>query len=168
MNWEAIGAVGEVVGALGVVVTLAYLAQQIRENSRQMKVNSLAAMNQLVNQAFDPIYTSDRNIHIWTAGLSAPQSLNEEDQAVFSLFMSRLVHVLITAFYHREYGTLEARAFTVYAATLNEILETPGGIAWRSEMGGEDQINEDVRAMLASVDHPARNIVHGPSPAGTP
>ncbi len=30
MNWEAIGAVGEVVGALGVVTTLAYLATQVR------------------------------------------------------------------------------------------------------------------------------------------
>jgi len=30
MNWEAIGAVGEIVGALAVVVTLIYLATQVR------------------------------------------------------------------------------------------------------------------------------------------
>ena len=30
MNWEAIGAVGEIVGALGVISSLAYLASQIR------------------------------------------------------------------------------------------------------------------------------------------
>ena len=30
MNWEALGAVGEIVGALAVVVTLAYLALQVR------------------------------------------------------------------------------------------------------------------------------------------
>ena len=29
MNWEAIGAIGEMVGALGVVVSLVYLASQI-------------------------------------------------------------------------------------------------------------------------------------------
>ena len=30
MNWEAIGAIGEIVGALAVVLTLAYLAIQVR------------------------------------------------------------------------------------------------------------------------------------------
>jgi hypothetical protein len=30
MNWEAIGAIGEIVGAVAVVMTLGYLAMQIR------------------------------------------------------------------------------------------------------------------------------------------
>jgi hypothetical protein len=36
MNWEAIGAVAEVMGAFGVIATLIYLAIQIRQNSRMM------------------------------------------------------------------------------------------------------------------------------------
>ena len=34
MNWEALGAIGEIVGAVAVVVTLGYLAVQIRKNTR--------------------------------------------------------------------------------------------------------------------------------------
>jgi hypothetical protein len=34
MNWEAIGAVGEIVGALVVVLTLIYLSVQVRQNSK--------------------------------------------------------------------------------------------------------------------------------------
>ena len=30
LNWEAIGAVGEILGAMGVIITLAYLAVQIK------------------------------------------------------------------------------------------------------------------------------------------
>ena len=41
MNWEAIGAIGEVLGAAAVVVTLGYLAVQIRQNSQAVK-NSAA------------------------------------------------------------------------------------------------------------------------------
>jgi hypothetical protein len=37
MNWDAIGAVGEVLGAMAVVVSLLYLAAQIRLNSRIVK-----------------------------------------------------------------------------------------------------------------------------------
>jgi len=34
MNWEAIGAIGEIIGATAVVITLAYLAVQIRNSTR--------------------------------------------------------------------------------------------------------------------------------------
>lgn len=34
MNWDAIGAIGEIVGAAAVVLTLGYLAMQIRHSER--------------------------------------------------------------------------------------------------------------------------------------
>jgi hypothetical protein len=37
MNWSAIGAVGEALGAIAVLVSLIYLARQIRQNTRMMK-----------------------------------------------------------------------------------------------------------------------------------
>ena len=40
MNWEAIGAIGESVGAAGVMVTLIYLAHQIRVNTRTVKTSA--------------------------------------------------------------------------------------------------------------------------------
>ena len=43
MNWEAIGAVGEVLGAVGVILTLGYLAVQIRQNTAMMTVQTVQA-----------------------------------------------------------------------------------------------------------------------------
>ena len=43
MNWEAIGAVGEVLGAVGVILTLGYLAMQIRQNTAMMTAQSVQA-----------------------------------------------------------------------------------------------------------------------------
>ena len=37
MNWEAIGAIGESVGAAGVIASLVYLAVQIRQNTRSTR-----------------------------------------------------------------------------------------------------------------------------------
>jgi hypothetical protein len=37
MNWEAIAATGELIGASAVVVSLIYLAAQIRQNTRQVR-----------------------------------------------------------------------------------------------------------------------------------
>lgn len=45
MDWDAVGAIGEIVGATAVVVSLLYLAIQIRTQNRESR---LAAMNQTV------------------------------------------------------------------------------------------------------------------------
>ena len=44
MNWEAIGAIGETLGAIGVIMTLAYLAIQIRQNTRASKAATVQDM----------------------------------------------------------------------------------------------------------------------------
>ena len=41
MNWEAIGAVGEVIGAIGVILTLIYFAVQIKRHSQQLQLQNL-------------------------------------------------------------------------------------------------------------------------------
>ena len=40
MNWEAIGAIGEIIGALAVVVSILYLSIQIRSNTRATKASA--------------------------------------------------------------------------------------------------------------------------------
>ena len=39
MDWGAVGAIGETVGGIGVIVTLIYLAIQVRQNTRNIKDN---------------------------------------------------------------------------------------------------------------------------------
>ena len=38
MNWEIAGAIGEIVGAMAVVLSLVYLAAQIRVQTRESKL----------------------------------------------------------------------------------------------------------------------------------
>lgn len=46
MNWEAIGAIGEIIGAIAVLATLLYLAQQIRQSNRfAIASNEIAIRN---------------------------------------------------------------------------------------------------------------------------
>ena len=37
MNWDAIGAIGQILGSVAVLITLAYLAVQIRQTKQQMQ-----------------------------------------------------------------------------------------------------------------------------------
>ncbi len=44
MNWQAIGAIGELAGAVGVIATLGYLAFQIRQNNELLRSESRQAL----------------------------------------------------------------------------------------------------------------------------
>lgn len=40
MNWDAIGAISELVGAIGVVVTMVYLAFEVRRNTKAIRLDT--------------------------------------------------------------------------------------------------------------------------------
>jgi hypothetical protein len=147
MNIQDWGAVGEILGAAGVIVTLIYLAKQIRGNSRQMHVTAVISINHLINEAWDPIYNNDRNIRVWTTGQKEPAKLDEEDLALFHLFMARLTTVLTTAISQLRYDALDTEEFRRYAETTNALLQSPGGQRWLAE-GGEAIISGEVREVL--------------------
>ncbi len=83
MNWDAIGAVGEIVGAFAVVVTLIFLTLQMRQSNRSQRSTAyqsyLASRSRMqtsvqdpdinasfLNASFDPLQTSPedlRNYH---------------------------------------------------------------------------------------------------------
>ena len=46
MDWNAIGAVGELIGALAVVVSLVYLSRQVRQNTRALRTANAATVKQ--------------------------------------------------------------------------------------------------------------------------
>ncbi len=148
MDIQDWGALGEVFGAIGVVVTLIYLARQIRENSRQMRVSSITSINHLINEAWNPIYSNDRNIRVWTTGLRSPLDLDEEDLVLFHLFMTRLVNVLATAVAQYRYDVLTADEFRKYAVRANSLLSSPGGEHWLSE-GGTALVTDDALETFA-------------------
>ena len=82
MNWDAIGAIGEVVGAAAVVVSIVYLAVQIRQNTSSTKsaVESEIALA-LANAAFEG---ADGPIpEIMFRGLGDFDKLNDEEKARF-------------------------------------------------------------------------------------
>lgn len=41
MNWDAIGAIGEIIGATAVVASLVYLAVQIRTQNRESRMSAM-------------------------------------------------------------------------------------------------------------------------------
>ena len=47
MNWDAIGAVGEIIGAAAVVVSVFYLAAQVRKQTEEERLSATRELSEL-------------------------------------------------------------------------------------------------------------------------
>ena len=128
MNWEALGAIAELLGAGGVVISLLYLAAQIRQNSRIAKVTAQeAAVRGFrdVQKSFllDPVLNrllmrSTKNWH------TAPPE--EQARLANALFQILKTWESIHLYYSR--GLLEDDTWQGWNTLFQHYINTPG---WR-------------------------------------
>ena len=83
MNWEAIGATGEVVGAMAVIFTLVFLAIQIRSNTNAIRANAQYDIQTRLSDISFQIGYSPENSAIWSKILD--EKLSETDLSIAEL-----------------------------------------------------------------------------------
>ena len=59
MNWDAIGAAGEIIGATGVLISLLYLASQIRKNTHAIESSAHQGMLHQHNSLWTLLLTDE-------------------------------------------------------------------------------------------------------------
>lgn len=130
MNWEAIGAVGEVLGALGVIATLGYLAVQIRQNTRSIRDSAFQGISGSVGELTKLLGTNPQSSAVLRRGLLSPDELTEDEWFQFSM----LTHSIINDF--QNYHWMHERSFiddSLWEATANNLrvqMKLPGYQAW--------------------------------------
>lgn len=130
MNWDAIGAVGEILGALAVVATIVYLARQVRDNSKQVKLNTTQSYASLVQDAFAAVYTNEKTIHAWITGASNPESLAPEELQLYFHLMDRQLNNAVPLINHYDEGAMSRDEFDHYRGFFEELTSTLGGQLW--------------------------------------
>ncbi len=80
MNWEAIGAIGETVGAIAVFVTLVYLAAQIRHATRIATASSEIEIRNGYGDLNQAIYGDEELAELFVKAQSSDAQLNPTDQ----------------------------------------------------------------------------------------
>ena len=106
MNWEAIGAVGEIVGAGAVVVSLLYLAVQVRTQNRESRI---AAAHEIL-EAFRNVsipFQDESNATVMLNAMKDFNSLEEVDRVRAIAMVTPMFRVWEEAFYQHQRGRLE-------------------------------------------------------------
>ncbi len=98
MNWDALGAMGELFGALAVVLTLGYLAVQVKQNSQGMKVAAKLDVEKDYNEYTSMLLQNSELLELQLKGMSN-QELNAVEQVKYSLLMQKATRLFSSMYY---------------------------------------------------------------------
>jgi hypothetical protein len=88
MNWDAVGAVADLIGALGVIVTIAYLALQIRQNSKLIASSLAESTRDALNETTRILATDREAARVFWAGIENRASLTDQDRQQFDALLT--------------------------------------------------------------------------------
>ena len=127
MNWDAIGAIGEIVGALAVVGSLAYLAAQIRLNSKLLESAAQNSISVKYSDSMSLPAASPENAAVFHKGLFRPRELTDE-QATHFLFMMGTTFIQMD-YSHQLFleGHLPKERWQQLRQSMIHYINTPGG-----------------------------------------
>ena len=126
MNWEAISAIGEIVGATAVVVTLIYLAVQIRRGTNATQAASVQAAAALDHEFLMAVGLDPITAKLWATYLSAPQTLSVEQAMQGHLLMASLLRRLENVRIQMQLGTLSKDGWLSRQSMFSVIANSPG------------------------------------------
>ena len=125
MNWEALGVSAEIIGATAVVLSLGYLAVQIKQQNQESRRATTLTLTEQWNDFMAPLVNLDDMNSIFVRGITG-ESLSEEDTCRFWSFMSRYFRIVESLYLHHLDGLLDPRIWTGLRRNLDDVLSNPG------------------------------------------
>ena len=131
MNWGAIGAVSEIVGALAVVITLAYLAIQIRQNNDLLRSESRQA---LVSNDATALGINIDNIGVFAKYVAGTELSADEQLRMSFMFVLDLRNREFEYFQYK-HGLLDEETWLAYRHVILINHSSVLGRKWWDEVG---------------------------------
>ena len=95
VNWDAIGALAESLGAIAVIVSIVYLAAQVRQTRLQLEAQAEDNITSRAFEAYNPVYEGN-HAAVFRKGLESPETLTDDEAFLFRLMMDRQRGVFAT------------------------------------------------------------------------
>lgn len=87
MNWDAIAAIGEIVGAIAVVATLIYVSKEIRQGARSVAIGALRDTTAQWNQWSEMLASSPDLATIVAKGNNSYETLTEAESLRYGAYV---------------------------------------------------------------------------------
>ena len=155
MNWDAIGAIGEILGAGAVVVSLFYLASQIRTQNKEAR---LAAMHEILTafrEASKPM--SDGELaDIFVRGNKDIDSLSDTEILRLIAVLNPVIRVLEEAYDQYTQGRLHKSKWDGMVRQYSSYMSAP---CFQHVWGvRRNHYQEDFRSFVDDMENPGYKI----------
>jgi hypothetical protein len=133
VNWEAISAIGQIVGAIAVVISLIYVATEVRNSARATQLASRRSISEIFALWSRQLAEHSDLRELYYRGLHDFESLEGADLVGFATLMHPLFRLYEEAYYAHLEGDVDPRLWRGWEAAMRDINGYLGVQAyWRS------------------------------------
>jgi hypothetical protein len=158
LNWEAIGAMGELIGAAGVIASLFYLAAQVRQNTRSLRASSYHAVVTNLSNLSGSIGRDASAADIFVRGQSDFESFSPSERRQFAMLFVSLFRNYEDIFYQFRHKMIDEFVWRGWEHSMTRYFWQPGVQVWWPAW--RDDCHPDFREFLENS--------HSPSATGIP
>jgi len=136
MNWEAVGAVGEIVSAVMVLVTLLFLSNQIRQSNKIAQGQAMRDVIGQFNESMQRWADTTETIPIVQRGFSDYDGLSSAEKAHFSIRLAPMINQFDLMLRLHRSGQFPTDLLDDFASICISVITTPGGKQYWREASG--------------------------------
>ncbi len=130
MNWEAIGAIGEIMAAAGVIGSLVFVGWQLLQNTHALRTATSHSHVEIYSSLSIHIAENREMATLYLSGLTDLSSLNDVDRVRFLAFMSSVFRFYETSFVQHSKGNLDEELWNNVEMQLRDMTTAPGVRSW--------------------------------------
>ena len=130
MNWDAIGALGEILGALAVLITLVYLGRQIKQNTQEVRSSNYHGITDSFNALNVVVATNSEVARIFEAGNLSYSNMPADDQTQYAYLLHAGLRVWDVLYYQSHNGTGDKTLWDAEKQSLENFLRPQGARDW--------------------------------------
>jgi hypothetical protein len=130
MNWEAVGAIGQIVGTVLVGVTLIYLALQLRQNTSSLKSSTFLAISTLMGSTMEVLATNADLVPLVIKSESGLDELSAVERARFGFIMMMAFRRVETVVVQRHLGFIDPHLTEGFERSALSVLASRGARQW--------------------------------------
>ena len=149
VNWDAVGAIAELAGATGVIITLLYLSIQLRQNTKASRITAIQSSMETSAQFSELLLSDEEVARVFWLGMSDPAALDGVEKRKYMMTLNVFMRRECAAFYLHKEGVMPDHLWNSRVASLTGTLNQPGMKFYLEATG--DTIPGDFREFLGEV-----------------
>ncbi|MDX1556100.1 MAG: hypothetical protein R3212_08745 [Xanthomonadales bacterium] len=125
MNWEAVSAIAEWIGVILIIISLIYVALQVRQNTETIKSATELETGRMWSELHSRVAHSPDMVDIWDKGLTTPDALTPTEKRRFVWFVAEYFFVVENLYRQRTLGFLSLETWSQHEKAVAGLLLHP-------------------------------------------